>query len=118
MVLCGLMVDASFAPSCRSYYVVNIFWSTFCASGLIWVPAVYFSASYCGACCRADGYPSCSVREGWPQENVTQNGTDLYFSAKFLKLSMIFRVILTSFRQACSPGKGLFQGFRAEKGEC
>jgi hypothetical protein len=36
-------------------------------------------------------------RNGGQKVNVTRNGTDLYFSAKFLKLSMIFEVILTSF---------------------
>jgi hypothetical protein len=35
-------------------------------------------------------------RNGGRKMNVTRNGTDLYFSAKFLKLSMIFGVILTS----------------------
>jgi hypothetical protein len=55
-------------------------------------------------------------RNGRREKNVTRNGTDLYFSAKFLKLSMIFGVILTSFGQAGSYWKGLLGHFEAKKG--
>jgi hypothetical protein len=113
MVLCGLMVDASFAPSCRSYCEVNTFGLTFCANGLISVPAVHFDASCFDAPYFAGRYSGFGHRGLRPKWIVTQNGTDLYFSAKFLKLSMIIRVILTSFGQACLHGKGLFRDFRA-----
>jgi hypothetical protein len=84
------------APLCRSYCLVNTFVPTFCASGLISVLTVYFDALYADALNCFGCWAAFGGRNRRPKEIVTRNGTDLYFSAKFLKLSMIFRVILTS----------------------
>jgi hypothetical protein len=79
MVLCGLMVDASFSPSCRTDPVVNTFGPTFWASGLILVSAVDFDPS----ALRSLVIGTAPIGVWRPQpgcgRNVTANVTDLYF---------------------------------------